>query len=203
MQSVDEIAAEIVAREGGYVDDPADPGGATNFGVTLGTLRRRRLDLDGDGQVTTADLRRLTPAQAAGIFVADYYRAPQLDRLPEPLQPSVFDMYVNAGATAVRLLQGMVARMGFACAADGVIGPQTEGAVRAATAAAPAHIVDAYGIARRNYYYALADARPILRKFARSRDGGKGGWILRAEAFIAPAYRVSAAQVQERTRAWG
>ena len=40
MKSVEEIAAEIVAREGGYIDDPDDPGGATKHGVTIGTLRR-------------------------------------------------------------------------------------------------------------------------------------------------------------------
>ena len=40
MQSVKELAKEIVAQEGGFVDDPDDPGGATKYGVTLGTLRR-------------------------------------------------------------------------------------------------------------------------------------------------------------------
>ena len=40
MKSVTDIANEIVAREGGFVNDPADPGGATNHGVTLATLRR-------------------------------------------------------------------------------------------------------------------------------------------------------------------
>ena len=40
MHSVESIAAEIVRREGGYVNDPDDPGGATNHGVTLGTMRQ-------------------------------------------------------------------------------------------------------------------------------------------------------------------
>ncbi len=38
MSSVQDLAAEIVAREGGFVNDPADPGGATNFGVTIHTM---------------------------------------------------------------------------------------------------------------------------------------------------------------------
>ncbi len=46
MQTVRDIAEEIVAREGGYVNDPDDPGGATNFGVTIHTMRRWGLDLD-------------------------------------------------------------------------------------------------------------------------------------------------------------
>ena len=65
MDRVEEIAHQIVAREGGFADDPADPGGPTNHGVTLATLRRLKLDLDGDGAVTVADLKALTAGRAA------------------------------------------------------------------------------------------------------------------------------------------
>lgn len=44
------LAREIIDREGGYVNDPDDPGGATKYGVTIHTMRRLGLDLDGDGQ---------------------------------------------------------------------------------------------------------------------------------------------------------
>ena len=202
MKTVSDIAAEIVAREGGFVDDPDDPGGVTNHGVTLGTLRRLGIDLDGDGQVGRGDLRRLTPAQAAEIFVEHYFRRPGLDRLPEALQASVFDMQVNAGAAAIRILQRLLREMGHPVAVDGMLGPQTLAAAHAAAAAAPDHIADAYGIARRNHYYALADARPQSRKYARRRDGGKGGWIARAEDFISPRFRLTEAQHRERTAAW-
>ena len=63
--------------------------------------------------------------------------------------------------------------------------------------------VDAYGIARRNYYFRLADKRVASRKYARSRAGGKGGWILRAEEFISPKYHLSTAAFQQRVAAWG
>ena len=89
------------------------------------------------------------------------------------------------------------------CDADGQIGPQTIRAAQMAAEAAPSHIADAYGIARRNYYYALADARPASRKYAATRAGGKGGWITRAEAFIAPKYHLTASQHRERTAKWG
>ena len=202
MQTVRQIAAEIVGREGGYVNDPDDPGGATNHGVTIHTMRRLGLDLDGDGDVDSADVRRLTQAQAEDIFVRHYFQSPRIDRLPEPLQPSVFDMYVNAGNQAVKILQSLVNRMRIDCEVDGVIGPQTTAAVAKAYEAAPDHLVDAYGIARRNYYYALADRRPASRKYARRRDGGKGGWIARAEGFMDPRYRYSEAQHRERVQAW-
>ncbi len=200
--AVEALAAEIVAREGGWVDDPDDPGGATNHGVTLATLTRLGMDLDGDGHVTRADLRALSPAHARDIFMAHYFRRPGIYRLPKELHATVFDMYVNAGANAVRLLQRLLNEMGHAIAVDGVIGPQTIEAARLAAARAPRHLADAYGIARRNYYYRLGDMRPPLRKFARRRDGGKGGWIRRAEEFISPKYHLSDAEHRRRVSAW-
>ena len=202
MRSVETIAEEIIAREGGFVNDPDDPGGATNFGVTIHTLRRLGFDLNGDGRVDVQDVRRLSRGQARDIFVTDYFQRPGIARLPDPLQPSVFDMYVNAGANAVRILQRLLGEFGHTVAADGVIGPRTEAAARAAFKAAPAHLVDAYGIARRNYYYAIADRRPASRKYARRRDGGKGGWIVRAEEFIAPRWHLSAAEHRARVASW-
>ena len=202
MQSVQDIAAEIVAREGGFVNDPDDPGGATNHGVTLQTMRRLGMDLTGDSQVSEADVRRLTGAQAVTIFVQHYYREPRIDTLPAVLQASVFDMYVNAGAAAVRILQQLLTDMGFPSDPDGVIGPQTVRAAAMAAEAAPNNIADAYAIARRNYYYALADQRPASRKYARRRDGGKGGWIARAEEFMAERYRLTEAQHRARVAAW-
>jgi lysozyme family protein len=200
---VRQIAEEIVAREGGYVNDPDDPGGPTNHGVTIHTLRRLGLDMTRDGRIDARDVQALSRDQAVEIFLTHFFTGPGIGALPEPLQPSVFDMYVNAGSNAVRLLQGLVSEMGFPCDADGVIGPQTLRAVHAAHDAAPGHIVDAYGIARRNYYYDLAERRPASRKYARRRDGGKGGWILRAETFIAPKFHLTEAAHRARVAAWG
>ncbi|WP_444464122.1 holin-associated N-acetylmuramidase [Rhodobacter capsulatus] len=202
MKSVNEIAREIVAREGGYVNDPSDPGGATNYGVTLATLRRLGLDLNRDGVVNARDVKLLTPDQAAEIYVTHYFKAPKLDQLPVAVQASVFDMQVNAGAHAIRILQELLGRMGHPVAVDGVLGPQTIAAAQTAAAADPQLFADAYGIARRNYYYDLADRRPASRKYATTRAGTKGGWILRAEEFISPRFHLSAAQHRARVAKW-
>ena len=203
MKTVTEIATEIVAREGGFVNDPDDPGGATNHGVTIHTMRRLGLDLTGDGRVTKEDVKRLTAAKATQIFIDYYHQRPGLGALPESLQPSVFDMYVNAGSNAVKVLQRLLTDMGFFCDSDGAIGPATIHAAQMAQDAAPSHLADAYAIARRNYYYAIADTRPASRKYARRRDGGKGGWITRAEDFMQPKYRLTDAQHAARVAAWG
>lgn len=202
MQSVEEIAQQIVTREGGYVNDPDDPGGATKYGVTIGTVRSLGLDLDRDGRISASDVKLLTREQAQQIFISHYFRRPRLAELPPIIQPSIFDMYVNAGAHAVKILQRLLIQMGFPVACDGVIGPRTIAAATMAAKAAPDHLADAYGIARRDYYYALADRRPKSRKYARTRNGGKGGWIARAEEFISTKYHLSEAEHRERTASW-
>lgn len=202
MQTVEQIADAIVAREGGYANDPADPGGPTNMGITLATLRRLGLDLTKDGRVTEADLRRLTRRQVVDIYIENFFRRPGIDRLPEALQSSVFDMYVNSGANAVKILQRLLTDMGFSVTVDGAIGPETAAAADHAYRVAPGHLADAYAIARRNYYYALADQRPESRRFARRRDGGKGGWIIRAESFMSPRYRLTDAEHARRVAGW-
>ncbi len=203
MPNVREIAKQIVAREGGFVDDPDDPGGATNHGVTIHTLRRLGIDVNRDTRIDSGDVKALSRGQAVEIYLEHYYTRPGIAALPEVLQASVFDMYVNAGGNAVKILQRLLTDMGFACDPDGAVGPQTIRAAQMAFEAAPSHLPDAYGIARRNYYYALADKRHASRKFARARDGGKGGWIRRAEEFISPKYHLTAAQHQARVATWG
>ena len=202
MLCVNQIADAIIAREGGFVNDPDDPGGATNYGVTIGTLRRLGLDLNGDGTVGPSDVRKITPALARRIFVTEYFRKPGIDTLPSALHATVFDMQVNAGAEAVRILQRLLALLDQPTEVDGQIGPKTAKAAKEAARSAPDHIADAYGIERRNFYYRLADRRPASRKYARRRDGGKGGWIRRAEEFISPGYHLSAAEHAARVSSW-
>lgn len=203
MLSVDDIINDILHREGGFVNDPDDPGGATNHGVTIHTMRRLGMDLDDDGRITAADVRALSNTQAADIFKEHYYNRPRIAELPEALQPSVFDMYVNAGGAAITILQRLLTQFGIPVSVDGALGPQTIGATATAYARAPQHFVDAYGIARRNYYYRLADGRVSSRKYARRRDGGKGGWIRRAEEFISVRFHLSSEQHNQRVASWG
>jgi lysozyme family protein len=203
MQTVQDIAEEIVGREGGFVNDPDDPGGATNFGVTIHTMRRLGLDLTGDGNVDVADVRRLSRGQAVDIFIRYYHDLPRIASLPEVLRASVFDMYVNAGGNAVRILQRLLREMGFEVTVDGVIGPQTASAGAEAAEADPILLRDAYGVARRNYYFQLADRRPASRKYARTTRGGKGGWIKRAEEFLSPHFHLSQAEFAARVASWG
>ena len=78
-----------------------------------------------DGRVDVADIKALTRADAQRIYVEHYFRRPRLAELPVSVQASVFDMYVNAGTNAIKILQRLVTRMGFPASDDGMIGPAT------------------------------------------------------------------------------
>lgn len=123
-------AMQFVLRfEGGFVDHVADPGGATNHGISLrfavsnGTL----VDLDRDGDVDADDIRLVTPAIAAEIYRANFWDAVRGDDLPAIVAVVAFDAAINCGAArAVRWLQAAVG-----ASQDGVLGPRTLAALRA------------------------------------------------------------------------
>lgn len=206
MKSVRDIAREIVAREGGYVNDPDDPGGATKYGVTIHTMRALGLDLDGDGDVDSRDVKLLTVDQAIDIFIRHYFEKPRINQLPEAIQATVFDMQVNAGSNAVKILQSLcnsIPGTGAHIKADGAIGPRTLAKIELVHNKLGGETFrDAYGAERREYYFRLADRRPASRKYARTRAGGKGGWIRRAEEFMSPRFHMSQGQFEDRTRHW-
>ena len=187
-------------REGGYVNDPDNPGGATNFGVTIHTMRRLGLDFDHDGDVDKHDVQMLGRAQAVDLFIKHYFEGPLIAQLLQPLQATVFYMYVNAGGNAVLILQRLLIDMGFEVVVDGALGPQSIASVQAAFETAGGYLIDAYGIARRNYYLRLADRRLASRTYARTLAGQKGGWIRRPEEFIAPKYHLSQSQFNKGSR---
>jgi len=203
MPSVQQIASDIVVREGGYVNDPDDPGGATKHGVSIYTLRRLDLDLTQDGRVGVDDVLALSQGQVVDIFIDHYFAALKIGDLPAILHDTVFDMYVNAGSNAVKILQRLLCDMGFLVAADAEIGPQTTGAAQKAAMVDGVALRDAYGVARRNYYLRLADRRVASRKYARNRAGGKGGWIRRAEEFLSPQFHLSEQAFRARVASWG
>lgn len=117
---------EVLKHEGGYVDHKADPGGATNLGVTIGTARAHGLDLDHDGDVDKIDVRNLKPRDVRPVYRKSYWLAAGCDQLPAGPDLMVFDLAVNSGVTrAAKFLQEAVG-----VAADGKVGPMTLGAAR-------------------------------------------------------------------------
>lgn len=95
-------AREFVARwEGGFVNNPADPGGATNMGITLNTLTAWRT-ARGLPAATVDDVRNLTRSEADAIYHANYWQASGADKLPWPAALVVFDTAVLHGTGITR-----------------------------------------------------------------------------------------------------
>ena len=84
--------ARLLAHEGGYTHHPSDPGGPTNFGITLGDYRRyvKR-------DATAADVKAMRVAEAKAIYRARYWDALRCDELPAGVDYAVFDYGVNSG----------------------------------------------------------------------------------------------------------
>ena len=87
MRHINDIAQDIFKAEGGFANDPDDPGGATKYGVTLKTLKRLGHDLNQDGRVDIADLKQLSSTQAVQIFVQDYFISLKLISCPTCCMP--------------------------------------------------------------------------------------------------------------------
>jgi lysozyme family protein len=168
-----DIALPITLKfEGGWCDNPADPGGATNLGITMATFAHCAHPLLGIDP-TVDNLRALTPAQAGIIYKANYWAPIKADSYPlQELSNIVFDFYVNAGTHASSLLQRVLNSMGVdpPLVVDGSIGAGT----LAALAKFPAtEVYSAYKQGRIDYYTALGRNYPAFLD----------GWLNRVHAF--------------------
>ncbi len=109
---------KTLAHEGGYVNDPKDPGGETNFGISKRTYRE-------------LDIKNLTREDAEAIYFEEWWQKYDYDAIDDlKIAEKVFDLAVNMGHTIAHcLLQMAVCRSGHQITIDGIIGPETLGAV--------------------------------------------------------------------------
>lgn len=139
----DRALAFVLEHEGGYVNDPADPGGETNLGIS-----RRAYPEE--------DIKGMTKARAAEIYRADYWRPARCEALPAPLALAVFDSAVNMGvAAAAQLLQRAIG-----AEVDGLIGPNTLARAEEADPRQAATDLLAWRLAR----YARLDTSPTYMR---------------------------------------
>ena len=135
--------AMVLKHEGGFVDHPKDPGGATNMGVTLGTYEQWM-----GRSVTIEEMKALTFDDVAPIYRKNYWDRVRGDDLPSGVDWSVFDWAVNSGPSrSAKALQKIVM-----VTRDGAIGPKT---LYAVANQEPDKIIDAMYTARQRFYERL------------------------------------------------
>lgn len=117
--------ALVLKNEGGYVDNPSDPGGATNLGCTKATWEAWV-----GHPVTKDDIKALMPNDVMPLYKAKYWNTINGDNLPEGVDYAVFDFAINSGPSrAAKTLQSVLNTN-----PDGQIGPTTLRALETANA---------------------------------------------------------------------
>ncbi|APG05961.1 N-acetylmuramidase [Luteibacter rhizovicinus DSM 16549] len=167
--------APLLMSRGGFVNDPADPGGVSNKGIDIGSFQQcaqRLLNIP----PTLDNLRALTDAQAATIYKALYWDKVRGDEIAfQPLANIVFDFQVIAGANASRLLQRVLNGLGATppVAMNGEIDAATLVALRQVDAVA---VYAAFKQGRKDYFKDLVAKRPPMNKFLK-------GWLTHTDSF--------------------
>jgi lysozyme family protein len=173
MTTLDDMLDDILRREGGFVNDADDLGGATNFGITIATLAAYR-----GTDASVEDVRNLSRNEARAIYEKQYLKGPKLDRLPSALQPFLFDSAVNHGpGSAVKFLQRALNKhFESGLEIDGGNGPKTRAATEAAFAQAGDLLIPAMVSERLNHYINWVNEKPSQKKFLL-------GWMRRLAEF--------------------
>lgn len=150
----------LLTSEGGYVNDPLDSGGETNFGITLNTAR---------GAGYTGSMRDMTRDQAMEIYRQNFWTGLD-DVQDQAVATAILDLRANGVGYATRIVQNALNSIGFSVAVDGGWGPETLGAVNQADARTLIQTMASLSAA---HYQAVVNAHPEQEHFL-------AGWMNRA-----------------------
>ena len=166
MANVNQLAPFILKWEGGFVNDPADLGGATNMGVTIGAWKSCGYDKDGDGDIDVDDLRLLTREDVVNRVLKPHYwdRWKADDIKSQSVANILVDWVWASGAHGIKIPQRLLG-----VTVDGIVGPKTLAAVNARN---PRELFDMIKIARFDFIEDICRKRPANNKFKR-------GWMNR------------------------
>ncbi|GLU26778.1 glycoside hydrolase family 108 protein [Brucella pseudogrignonensis] len=168
-ENFQKVIPYIFSEEGGYVDNPRDPGGATNMGITLSTLSAWE-----GHTVSAADVKSLSSSTATKIYQQQFWNKIDGDSLPSGIDYAVFDFAVNSGpGRAAKTLQATLNMP-----QDGVIGVKT---ISALSGRSPEAVINA-----------LCDARAAWLKGLSTASTFGAGWLARVERVRSRALMLAA-----------
>jgi lysozyme family protein len=165
MASFDPIFHALMAAEGGYVNDPADPGGETKYGITIARWKAWQAK----GRYPEMKLKDITVPIAKEFYASEEWSWIMGSQIASQAVAHVlFDWTVNAGNVAAKAAQKILG-----LPADGIIGPKSLAAINAAGD----RLANKLTSARIAFYQELAARKPNLQKFLK-------GWLIRANKLI-------------------
>ena len=176
MSDFDKAIPIILEHEGGFVNNRHDPGGATNWGISLRRLLKQHdlsiYDYDGDGDVDAEDMRLMPEEDAVAFYRVEFWDRYDYDLLaPQEVATKVFDTCVNTGPRqAHKILQRALRSAGHRVEVDGLLGPQTRAAV---IAVSNQQLVLSLRSEQAGFYRVLIVNRPAFIEFI-------SGWNNRA-----------------------
>ncbi|HBY9795048.1 TPA: peptidoglycan-binding protein [Klebsiella pneumoniae] len=177
--------AFVLAREGGYVNDPIDKGGETKYGISdkRDGLADGKTDVDGDGKPDTR-IKDLTEEQAGQIYFRDYWYPSYCSEWPDGISLFIFDSAVqHSPKKAIQLLQQAVGFTGKAV--DGIVGKDTRAAVTSADAE---WLLTRCFLRRSRYYAEIIKANSSQGKYL-------NGWFNRLDELANACQEVIGGQV--------
>lgn len=149
----EQAIAIVLQHEGGYVNDPSDHGGETNFGISK-------------RQYPNEDITNLTVERAKAIYMTDFWLRYRINQLPDAIAIKVLDTAVLCGpGTAIKMLQRVLSLPD-----DGVIGPHTASCARSADQMV---LLDDYRDELADHFHAIVAGTPSQGRFLK-------GWLTRA-----------------------
>lgn len=178
MAKIEKLIDFILKWEGGYVDHPNDPGGATNMGVTIGTLQGLKLkyDKNKDGKITKADVKLLTKQDATDIMKSHYWDKCRADEINSQAVANILvDWFWMSGVNATKGIQKLV---GFAGKeVDGKIGKNSLKAINETIEKDEKKFVEQLYAARTQFYNTIISKNRKLESFRK-------GWTNRLNDLI-------------------
>lgn len=159
-------------NEGGRSNDEVDPGGSTDYGISLRFLQENNIDINHDGLINGKDIDSLTEQEAISIYKSQFWDKLNIGAIKnEVLADKVFDLSVNMGGyQAIMLLQeALNLQLRIQIKTDGTIGPMTISAINNVNIP---QLLIAYKKLAANFYQNLVAKKPALQKFL-------AGWLKR------------------------
>ncbi|WP_341900184.1 glycosyl hydrolase 108 family protein [Fluviicola taffensis] len=164
----------ILKHEGGFVNNPADPGGATNKGITIATFQKYGESLLAI-EPTLENLKKLTDEQAGLIYEQIYWNKLSGEDIKDvQVAYQYVDFYINAGSNAIRTMQRTLNGLGKSVAVSGIMDRDILDAINALNAE---QVFNAFRSRRIQYYEHLVQKKPQMEQFLK-------GWKNRANSFV-------------------